>query len=166
MQSPAEPSDLPPRGGGYPIRASTEVSLAAARDQGLDALTPTLTHGLSIVYRGQVQDDLFTYLARDPIVDGYGELDLLAAGGVIISEHHNWVPLMRLTIVDGEPVWVPVEDPTTWTPVLIGPHNGEISQGGGLYMVRWREGATLWVVQAAWDDPAKLIDVARSMVCG
>jgi hypothetical protein len=163
--------ELPPRGGGYTIRASEEMTLAEARASGFRAVVPRDQAGLDVKYVGESGGQLLMYLADHEIGRAEGELYLMADGGIIISEEPDYVELGVTVKIDGEWQTIPVAKSDRGTPIMIGSHeavmirDSEIAKGVRPYLITWLDGSTRWMVQGAPEDPEAVIDVARSMVC-
>lgn len=146
-----------------PILSGKEVSAQAARDAGYTATLPTDTAGLDLRYRATVTGDLVSYFADSRIGEEDTTLDLMKSGGMMVVERPtSGVDLAtRAEVVLGDDGASVAVGSTIATMIL----GDEWASGVRPYFLFWTDRGSDWTLIAGLDDPAAVIDVARSIAC-
>lgn len=153
---------------GFRLRDLRETGADEARDDGFEATVPDLSDGAEVQFVGRTSSDLYTHLSADAIGEGDTFGNLMARRGAQVIEYPGRAENLDKikAAFEGE------EQKGKAALVAIGPHPGlvtryahEVLPGVRPYSVFWRAGDTLWEINAGVDDPAAVIDMARSMEC-
>jgi hypothetical protein len=146
-----------------PIRAGVPVTAAEAREAGYTALEPALTFGRDLAFRALVGVDLVSYYSLGAVADRETIVDLMASGGAMVLER----PTTGVDIASRASAVL--GDAATTVPVgsslAVMNHGDEWAHGVRPYYLFWSDRGSDWTVVAGFADPAKVIDLARSLAC-
>lgn len=153
------------RGGPFrlPIRSwGKEATASDAREAGLTALEPTELFGRTLRYR-TLRSGLASYYGLAPLSDTDASEEFFEPGGIQVIE----TPATGRDLADRAIAAIGDQG----TLVQVGDvmaamnHGTEIATGLRPYHLYWTDRGSDWSLAAGMDDPAQVIDVARSLAC-
>ena len=141
------------------------MGLSAIKATGRKALMPSDRMGRTETFHMMHGPDRYTYLTKEPIRANAMHQDVIKSGGALLMETPNDIGIDQAQRLKGI-----LGDRAAWVNIgrhrAVFVHSDEIAPGVRQMGVYWSDDTSNHSVITGFTEPGKVIELARSMVCG